>query len=114
MSISKWFRSRSTPSRPDDPRAALLDAFEREDYERALHLINDNSDRIRHEFRPWTTVPESLRDDTDAQSRYVHTLMTIATLVEKSGDASLRLCLEGGGRDSPSPDGPRLWIEPEA
>ena len=101
MGISDWLRSRSTPSRPDDLRAALLDAFERKDYERAMCLINDNSDRIRSEFRSWTTAPESLSGDADALSRYVNTLMTIARVFEKSGDASLRIWLEGGGRDTP-------------
>jgi tetratricopeptide (TPR) repeat protein len=101
MGISDWFRSRSTPSRPDDLRAALLDAFERDDYERAMHLINDNSDQIRSEFRPWTTVPESLRGDAEALSRYVNTLVAIARVFEKSGDASLRTWLEGGGRHNP-------------
>jgi hypothetical protein len=51
IGISDWFRSPSTLSRPDDLRAALVDAFEREDYERVTHLINDHSDRIRSEFR---------------------------------------------------------------
>jgi hypothetical protein len=101
MGISDWLRSRSTPSPPDDLRAALLDAFERNDYERAMHLINDNSDRIRSEFRSWTKAPKSLRGDTDALSRYVNTLMTIARVFEKSGDASLRIWLEGGSRDTP-------------
>jgi hypothetical protein len=101
MGISAWLRSRSTPSRPDDLRAALLDAFEREDYERAMRLINDNSDRIRSEFRSWTMTPESIRGDADALSRYANTLVTIARVFEKSGDASLRTWLEGGGRDTP-------------
>ena len=101
MGISDWFRSRSTPARPDDLRAALLDAFDRKDYERAMRLINDNSDRIRSEFRSWTMAPESLRGDADALSRYVNTLVTIARVFEKSGDASLRIWLEGGGRDTP-------------
>lgn len=39
--------------------------------------------------------------DADALSRYVNTLMTIARVFEKSGDASLRIWLEGGGRDTP-------------
>jgi hypothetical protein len=101
MGISDWFRSRSTVSRPDDLRAALFDALERKDYERAMRLINDNSDRIRSEFRSWTTVPESLRGNGDALSRYANTLMTIARVFEKSGDASLRTWFEGGGRDTP-------------
>jgi tetratricopeptide (TPR) repeat protein len=103
MGISDWFRSRSTPSRPDDLRAAVLEAFEREDYERAMHLINDNSDRIRSDFQSWTKAPESIRGDSDALNRYVHTLVTIAGVFEKSGDASLRIWLEGGGRDSDNP-----------
>ena len=47
MGISDWLRPRSTPSGPDDLRGALLDALERKDYERAMRLINDNSDQIR-------------------------------------------------------------------
>lgn len=101
MGIADWFRSRSTPSHPDDLRAALFDVFERKDYERAMRLINDNSDRIRSEFRAWTTVPESLRGNADALSRYVNTLITIARIFEKSGDAALRIWLEGGGRETP-------------
>jgi tetratricopeptide (TPR) repeat protein len=103
MAISDWFPSRSTLSRPDDLRAALFDALERKDYERAMRLINDNSDRIRSDFRSWTTPPESLGGNEDALSRYVNTLMTIARVFEKSGDASLRIWLEGGGRDGPNP-----------
>lgn len=100
MGISDWL-PRSAPSRPDDLRAALLDAFERKDYERAMRLINGNSDRIRNEFRSWTTVPESLDGDADAVRRYVNTLVTIAGVFEKSGDASLRIWLEGGGGETP-------------
>lgn len=103
MGISDWFRSRSAPSRPDDLRAALLEAFEREDYERAMHLITYNSDRIRSDFRSWTKAPESIRGDPDAMNRYVNTLVTIARLFEKSGDASLRIWLEGGGGDRDNP-----------
>jgi hypothetical protein len=101
MGISDWLRPRSTPSGPDDLRGALLDALERKDYERAMRLINDNSDQIRNEFRSWTTVPESLRGDADALSRYANGLWTIAKIFEKSGDASLRIWFEGGGRDTP-------------
>jgi tetratricopeptide (TPR) repeat protein len=101
MGISDWFRSRSTLSRPDDLRAALFDALERKDYERTMGLINENSDRIKSEFRSWTTAPQSLGDDL--LSRYVNNLVTIARVFEKSGDASLRILLEGGGRDSPNP-----------
>jgi tetratricopeptide (TPR) repeat protein len=96
MGISDWFRSRSTPSRPDDLLAALLDVFGRRDYEAAMHLINGNSERIKREFRSWTKPPESLRADADAVGRYAQTLMTIATVFEKSGDGSLRVLLEGG------------------
>jgi len=102
MGILDWFRSRSTVSSPDDLRAALFDALERNDYERAMPHINENSDRIRSEFRSWTMPPESLRGNTDALSRYVNTLMTIARVFEKSGDASLRICSSTSTR-LPSP-----------
>jgi len=101
MGISDWLRSRPKTSRIDDLPAALLDAFERKDYDRAMHLINHNSARIRSEFRSWTTAPASIRGDAEALSRYVNTLMIIARVFETSGDASLRIWLEGGGRDTP-------------
>jgi tetratricopeptide (TPR) repeat protein len=103
MAIWDWFRSRSTLSRPDELRTALFDALERKDYERAMRLINENSDRISSEFRSWTTLPESLRGNADAVGRYAKTLMTIARVFEKAGDASLRIWFEGGGRDGPNP-----------
>ncbi len=101
MGISDWLRSRSTSSRPDDLRAALLDAFERQDHERAMRLINDNSGRIRSEFSSWTEAPESLRGDAVALSRYLKTLVTIARVFKESGDASLLAWLEGKGRETP-------------
>ena len=101
MGISDWFRPRATRSDVEDLREALFDALARKDYERAMHLINNNSDRIRNEFRSWTTVPEPIRKDADAVNRYANALMTIARVFERSGDASLRIYFEGGGRDTP-------------
>jgi tetratricopeptide (TPR) repeat protein len=101
VGISDWFRPRTASSRPDDLRAALLDAFGRKDYDRAMQLINDNSDRIKREFRSWTTVPEQLRGDAEAVSGYANMLMAIARIFEKSGDASLRTWFEAGGGDNP-------------
>jgi tetratricopeptide (TPR) repeat protein len=101
MGISNWLRSGFIPAHPDDLRGALLGAFERKDYDRVMHLINDNSDRIRSEFRSWTIVPESIRGNPDALGRYMQTLMTIAKAFEGSGDVSLRIWLEGGGRENP-------------
>jgi tetratricopeptide (TPR) repeat protein len=95
MAISNWFRRRAQKPPADDLLAALLDAFDRADYERAMHLINDNTDRIRTEFESWKKVPESVRGDAAATDRYVHTLVTIANVFERGGDRSLRALLEG-------------------
>jgi tetratricopeptide (TPR) repeat protein len=95
MSLSDRFRSRATPSHPDDLLAALLDVFERRDSESAMHLINNNSDRIKTEFRSWLKPPQFLRTDAAAARLYAHTLWTIARLFEKSGDPSLRIAAEG-------------------
>jgi tetratricopeptide (TPR) repeat protein len=97
MGVSDWFRPRpAASSRPDDLLAALLDAFERKDAESAMHLINNNSDRIKTEFCSWMKPPASLREDAAAVGRYARTLWAIAQLFEKSGDASLRISMEGG------------------
>ena len=95
MGISNWFRPRAQKPSADDLLAALLDAFGRKDYERAMHLINDNTDRIRTEFESWKRVPEPMREDAAATERYVHTLVTIANVFERAGDRSLRDLLEG-------------------
>ncbi len=101
MGVPDWFRPRAKRLDVEALRDALFDALARKDYERAMHLINENSDRIRNEFRSWTTVPEPISKDADAVNRYANALMTIARVFERSGDASLRIYFEGGGRDTP-------------
>ena len=99
MGISDWFRRRPLASHPNDLLPALLDGFDRKDFERLMPLINDNADRIRTEFRSWMTVPEAIRDDPEAVKRYVRTLHAIASLFENSGDPSLKQCFESGGTE---------------
>ena len=64
-------------------------------------LVNENSERIKSEFKSWTTVPEHIRGDPAAVERYANTLRMLATLFDKSGDPSLKDWLEGRGRDNP-------------
>ena len=66
-----------------------------------MRLIDDNSDRIRAEFKSWTEVPAPIREDPSALNRYARNLIAIAALFEKSGDASLMQCLQGNGPDNP-------------
>jgi hypothetical protein len=68
-----------------------------------MHLINDNTDRIRTEFESWKKVPESVRGDAAATDRYVHMLVTIANVFERGGDRSRRALLEGN-RQRPMAD----------
>jgi tetratricopeptide (TPR) repeat protein len=102
MGMSEWFRRRATSATSQaDLLGALLEGFEREDYDRLMRLINENSDRIRAEFRSWTSVPERIRQDPTALARYAHALNGIAALFDKSGDPSLKRWLEGNDRENP-------------
>ncbi len=101
MAITDWFRRHTTSSQPGDLLAALIDGVERRDGTRLMVLINENSERIKAEFKSWTTVPEQIRSDPAAVERYANTLMMLATLFEKSGDPSLKDWLEGRGRSNP-------------
>lgn len=101
MGILHRFRTRDTPSRPQDLLHALLEAFERQDFSAVMSLINENGDTIRSQFRSWIRVPESVRNDPAALDRYARTLFTVASLFEQSGDASLKKCLTREDSDDP-------------
>jgi tetratricopeptide (TPR) repeat protein len=101
MGITDWFHRRATSSQPVDLLAALIDAAERDDARRLMDLINENSARIKAEFKAWTKVQEPIRGDPAALGHYANTLITVAALFERSGDPSLRDLLEGRGRDNP-------------
>jgi len=98
MGILDRFRKPGTPPRPQDLLNALLDAFARQDFPALMPLINDNSDTIRSQFKSWTTLPESVRNDPAAVDRYARMLFTLAQLFERSGDPSLKEWL---ARDNP-------------
>lgn len=107
MGILHPFRKRDGSSRHEDLLQALLDAVERQDVSALMALINENSDAIRTQFRSWTKVPESIRNDPTALDRYGRTLFTVASLFDREGDSSLMECLTGRDRDNPIAE----WVQ---
>ena len=95
MGVFDWL-SRRRPVRPaGNLRDALIDAVSAEEYEVLGELIDTNAETIREEFPKWTTVPKEIRDDPEALERYSQTLITVATIFERSGDGTLMARLRG-------------------
>jgi tetratricopeptide (TPR) repeat protein len=101
MGFSDWFRRRGTSSPPEDLLAALIDRFEREDYDSLVRLINQNSAAIRERFPSRKKVPEGIRNDSVAVDRYARTLLWVSTVFERSGDPSLMGLLTGSPGQNP-------------
>jgi hypothetical protein len=93
-----WFSRRAAPGPPADLREALMAAVSGKDGDALAHLIDANSEAIRKAFAEWKTVPVEIRNDPDALERYPQTMFTVASVFERSGDASLMTQL---GRNSP-------------
>jgi tetratricopeptide (TPR) repeat protein len=96
MGAFDWLTRRRAARKSADLRESLVAAVGRKDYDLLGHLINANTSEIRKAFPSWTTVPPEIRNDPRAMSGYVDTLSTIATVFERSGDASLMKLLQDG------------------
>lgn len=92
---------RRTPATSPDLRAALIDATSREDWDALAALCQTHQDEIRRDFPQWKKVPEEVRQDRAAQSKYAQTLITVARLFEQAGDGSLLASLMGNSADNP-------------
>ncbi len=86
---------------PADLRAALLDAAARQDGEDLAALCERHQDEIRAAFLSWKKVPDDVRGDPEAQTRYAQGLIAVAQLFERVGDGSLLRALMGDAADSP-------------
>ena len=88
-------------ARPADLRAALLDAATRADRDTLVALCQQHQDEIRDAFPTWQNVPDDVRRDPEAQTRYAEALIAIAQLFEQVGDGSLIATLMGKAGDDP-------------
>lgn len=88
MGVFDWF-SRRTPKPAGDLREALIAAFTVQRHDVMVQLVNANVAAIRESFPEWTTVPKEIRNDPEALDRYAQTLFAVASVFERSGDASL-------------------------
>ena len=96
MGALDWFTRRRSPGPPVDLREALIAAVTGNNKGELALLINANGAAIRKAFPEWTTVPAEIRNDPDALQRYAQTMFSVATVFERSGDASLMTQLRGG------------------
>lgn len=99
MAFSDLFKQKPAP--PADLRAALIDAVSREDWEGLAGLCERHEQEIREAFPSWRQVPDEVRADPEAQSRYARGLIAVAQMFEQAGDASLITSLMGNQADNP-------------
>ena len=86
---------------PADLRDKLLDAVARQDGEGLAALCERHQDEIRAAFISWKQIPDDVRGDPEAQTRYAQGLIAVAQLFERVGDGSLLTALMGGAADDP-------------
>ena len=96
MGAFDWFTRRQHAQLPTDLRDALLAASSTNNQRELLRLIDANRRAIRDAFSEWASVPETIRNNPDAIQQYAQAMFRVATVFERSGDASLMTRLRGG------------------
>jgi len=104
VGLSDWFRRGRSFDTPSDLRDALIDAIADRDDARLTGLLNQHGGEIRARFEEWKKLPDSVRNDRAASARYAEALITIASIFERAGDASLVAALTGPADGNPIED----------
>jgi len=84
-----------------DLHQALYAAIEENNADAFNNLVQRYFDEIMVEFDSWATVPESIRADQEAATRYVQSLIAIAKAFESAGEPALIERLVGSDENNP-------------
>jgi len=73
----------------------FYDALEKEDFDALEKLLDKHGEEVIEQFKSWTTLPESIRGDDEATTRYGESLVAIAQLFAHAGVPALMEQLAG-------------------
>jgi len=80
---------------------ALYDAIEAADADAFHALLTRHHAEVMAQFESWLTVPEAIRSDQQAASRYAQSVITIARAFDAAGEPSLLQRLTGPDESNP-------------